>query len=438
MGILLCCLLHNIFILSNCPLFYSFDLQVASEGLYFEPVRVKITPNTPQIPDILPSKFSVCGSVSIRRLPDRVARDGRKISVLNKSDRSQVAELLVDRDGKFCTQLAPGSYVMKPANSAHEMYAGLELTPSEVEVKVVDTPVSDVKFSQLMLGVKGSVSCLENCRPLQVSLTHESRQDEKQVVALVAKGKLGSFEFKDILPGKYQVTILNEDWCWKEKSVTVELKDKDARDVTFEHNGFALSCSVSHGVRLDFVHDTNKQQAGSFDVAKGMNKFCLEKAGVYSLLPHSCHVFERDVYKFDTSVPAVLTMNAVKHKVEGRVSSEVNVTDVVVTVEPKDGKPYVLGPLTSSAPLAEGKGVEFSFDFLAKTEAEVKLTPSSSTILFYPASKTIRIDGVSCPGVMASFQGKRGVFIEGSPSRKAKQKILLHLNKSQTVSQNFT
>ena len=373
---------------------------------------MKITPNTPHIADVIPSKFQVCGSVAIRRLPERVTAP-RKISVSRKGDGSEVSELQVDASGKFCSLLAPGSYLLKPVVTAHEMRAGLQLTPVEVEVKVVDAPVNDVRFEQVLLSIAGKVSCLENCRALQLSLSHESRVDEKQVNPVVVKGKQGSFQFKDILPGKYQVGILNEDWCWKEKSVTVELKDKDVDDVTFEHNGFALSCSVSHGVRLDFMHDTNKQLAGSFDVAKGMNKFCLEKAGAYSLHPHGCHVFEREVYRFDTALPTVVTMNAAKHKVEGRVTSPVNVTDVTVTVATKGGKPEVLGPLKNSAALSDGSGFEFSFDFVAKTGAEIELTPASATILFQPPRKTIKVDGGACPGVMATFQGKQGVFIEG-------------------------
>ena len=46
------------------------------------------------------------------------------------------------------------------------------------------------------------------------------------------------------------VSLVHDDWCWKQKTLDVELIDKDVSDIRFEHNGYILSISTSHDVQL--------------------------------------------------------------------------------------------------------------------------------------------------------------------------------------------
>ena len=46
------------------------------------------------------------------------------------------------------------------------------------------------------------------------------------------------------------VTLLNEAWCWKEKTLEIEIVDRDLEDVTFTQSGYILSCSLSHDITL--------------------------------------------------------------------------------------------------------------------------------------------------------------------------------------------
>ena len=48
----------------------------------------------------------------------------------------------------------------------------------------------------------------------------------------------------------FSVSVLNEDWCWEEKAVEVEVVDRDVVDVAFSHTGYILSCSLSHDITL--------------------------------------------------------------------------------------------------------------------------------------------------------------------------------------------
>ena len=46
------------------------------------------------------------------------------------------------------------------------------------------------------------------------------------------------------------VSLMNDDWCWKEKVKDVEVVDQDVSEVTFSQSGFSLTCSLSHSVKL--------------------------------------------------------------------------------------------------------------------------------------------------------------------------------------------
>ena len=46
------------------------------------------------------------------------------------------------------------------------------------------------------------------------------------------------------------VSLLHEEWCWKEKTAEIEVVDKDVTDISFVQSGYILSCSLSHDIRL--------------------------------------------------------------------------------------------------------------------------------------------------------------------------------------------
>ena len=49
-----------------------------------------------------------------------------------------------------------------------------------------------------------------------------------------------------------------------------------------------------------FAHESKPGTVGSFELSRGVNKFCLAEPGVYQLTPESCHQFEQDFYRYDT------------------------------------------------------------------------------------------------------------------------------------------
>lgn len=46
------------------------------------------------------------------------------------------------------------------------------------------------------------------------------------------------------------VSILNDQWCWKNRSFEIDIVDKNQMDIDFHQFGYMLSCSLSHNAVL--------------------------------------------------------------------------------------------------------------------------------------------------------------------------------------------
>jgi len=309
----------------------------------------------------------------------------------------------------------------------------LKLSPAEQEVTVSKEPINGVSFSQFRATVRGSIVCLESCGAIHLTLTSRMRSDDKQITQAKPSGKSASFEFRNVMPGKYKVTLTKEEWCWKEKSgVEFDVLDKDVTSPQFTQTGYLLSCSLSHDITLNFAHETQETNVGSFNLTKGVNKFCLAQPGLYKLAPESCHMFEQSEYKYDTANPTILTMTAAKHKLEGVIVTQTRQNDIMVTIKSSvEGEaPIVVGPLADDQPpssksksksakekktQAEASGTfTYRFTYWARSGEKLEVTPSSSELLFYPSVAEATVQGDKCPGEILNFEGRQGVFIEGS------------------------
>ncbi|XP_028256161.1 LOW QUALITY PROTEIN: nodal modulator 1-like [Parambassis ranga] len=435
----------------------TYTIRVNKELMFFEPITVKIAPNTPQLPDIITAGFSVCGQISISRLPEGMKQQGRyKVTLTHKG---QISSRTIDSDpqGAFCFQAKPGDYSVHVSLPETEVKAGLALQPQALEVSLVDRPLTDLLFTQFMASVSGKVYCLASCDDLSVTLQPVSRQGERRAVALSGSSDILSFSFDNVLPGKYKVSISHEEWCWKHKSVEVEVLDSDVLGVEFRQIGYILRCSLSHAITLEFFQDGSKpENVGVYNLSKGVNRFCLSKPGVYKVTPRSCHQFEQDFYTYDTSAPSILTLTAVRHHMTGLITTD-KILDVTVTIKSSiESEPaLVLGPLRSleeqrqeqqlqeiqlrrqererraaeeeggvkdESPPIQEKADEltgpfhYEFSYWARAGEKITVTPSSKELLFYPPEVEATITGESCPGRLVDIAGRAGLFLEGKVS----------------------
>ncbi|XP_061844241.1 BOS complex subunit NOMO1 [Nerophis lumbriciformis] len=437
----------------------TYTIRVHKELMFFEPVTVKIAPNTPQLPDIITAGFSVCGQIAISRLPEGMKQQGRYKITLTHQGQDKTSGRVIDSDiqGAFCFQAKPGDYSVHVSLPEADVKAGLALQPPSLEFSVVDKPITDLLFIQFMASVSGKVYCLASCDDLSVTLQAVSRQGERRVVPLSGSSDVLSFSFDNVLPGKYKVSISHEEWCWKHKSLEVEVLDSDILGVEFRQIGYILRCSLSHAITLEFFQDGSKpENVGIYNLSKGVNRFCLSKPGVYKVTPRSCHQFEQDFYTYDTSAPSILTLTAVRHHMTGLITTD-KILDVTVTIKSSiESEPaLVLGPLRSlqeqrqeqqlqeiqlrrlererraaeedgaskndSPPIQEKADdltgpFHYEFSYWARAGEKITVTPSSKELLFYPPEVEATITGESCPGRMVNIMGRAGLFLEGKVS----------------------
>ncbi|XP_069503150.1 BOS complex subunit NOMO1-like [Ambystoma mexicanum] len=429
----------------------TYTIKAQKDHIFFDSITVKIAPNTPQLADIIATGFSVCGQVSVSHFPETIKQINKyRVTLLpHDKERASLHTTETDSLGAFCFRAKIGAYDIQVAVPEAEAKAGLTLKPKLYPVTVTDMPVMNVAFSQFLASVSGKVSCLDACGDLAVTMQPMSRQGEKRNLQLSGKSNSAAFMFENVLPGKYKISIIHEDWCWKNKSLEQEVLEDDVSGIELRQTGYMLRCSLSHAITLEFYQDGNgPENVGVYNLSKGINRFCLSKPGVYKVTPRSCHRFEHEYYTYDTSSPSILTLTAIRHHVLGTIITD-KLLDVMVTIKSSvDSEPaLVLGPLKSLQEIRreqqlaeietrrqerEKKGQEetmkppvqemvdelqgpFSYEFFywARSGEKITVTPSSKELLFYPPSLEATVSGDSCPGRLIEIHGKAGVFLEG-------------------------
>ncbi|XP_028401177.1 nodal modulator 1-like [Dendronephthya gigantea] len=404
-----------------------YTILAEKPNIFFKPVKVQINPNTPHLTDIKPSSYNLCGQLKIEELPTGSLQMSKRKVILAPTEgkKTDAISATTDSEGKFCFQVQPGKYRVQPVVLTPEMNAGLVLKPEEHNVQIVNEPRFDVTFKQFLASVSGTVHCLDgSCGSLGISLVSQRQTDQKKLTAMVKDGSNGgTFVFPKVLPGKYKAVVLQDLWCWKNKSLDVMIMEKVVTDMQFIQSGYVLKCSLTHNITLHFALEGSSEVVGSFNLTKGVNIFCLNEPGVYTLTPKSCHRFDQDSYKYNTSAQTFLTFTAKKHLLSVKIRASQLAQDSKLKIRRLKGKTEdIVEPVlkekerrsegNDTAAKEEDKQYLYEVSYWAKKDEQLEITPVSSELLFYPPVKTVVIKD-ACPGGSVEFDGQVGVFIDG-------------------------
>lgn len=66
------------------------------------------------------------------------------------------------------------------------------------------------------------------------------------------------FEYSNVFPGKYSLTIINKFYCFNEKTVEIQMKYQDHKTVKFVQTGFALQYNSNNDIQARIVSPKNK------------------------------------------------------------------------------------------------------------------------------------------------------------------------------------
>ncbi|KAG8188601.1 hypothetical protein JTE90_005956 [Oedothorax gibbosus] len=383
-----------------------YHLEIKKPMYEFESVAMKINPNTPRLPNIYVSKFSVCGKLEISEYPSGLARSERKVALksLKGNEKNYVA---VQSDGSFCTNVLPGKYELEAVVSENEASFGLQFNPGKVSIEVVDEPLSNFKFKQFRAEVKGKVKCIKKCSGIVLDLAPLSH-DRPHLKANVNED--GTFEFDKGLPGNYILTIIKEEWCFQSKTIKFTITDKDILNLELHQTGFQINVMLTHASAFKV-----KYPSGEFhdvDLHTSKNVLCLPESGVYDFIPVGCHLYKKDVFKFDTNKPSEMTLSPTKHLVTGNILTESNVTDIKVFVKRQLNTSEEV--ISLQEPLDMKKDFyRYTFSVFAQPNTDLELRVSSKQLLFRPAITTVRVEN-DCLENAVEITGKKGLFLNGS------------------------
>ncbi|XP_070547557.1 BOS complex subunit NOMO1-like [Ptychodera flava] len=424
----------------------SYVVEAIKDNIFFDAMTVKITPNTPQLPDIVASSFNLCGKVSIEKLPESVPVAAERHVTLTPDGAAakDTVNLPTKSDGSYCFPVKPGKYNVQVVVSDDEVKAGVKLIPSKHSVTITNKPVTGIDFTQFKAVISGHIKCLDVCGTLSISLASQDRSEEARLIEISQGTRQASFIAQNVLPGKYTATIIKEDWCWNKKSVEITVVDSDISGIEFTQSGYVMKATTTHSVALHYIHASNSKNSGIFEMEKGYTQVCLSQAGLYKLRPKSCHKFEQEEYTYETTSTDIVTLTAVKHLMTGTIVTKDKAKDLTLTIQSAiETEPVTtLGPLKSvqeiereeklkqlqsqsqkekskdkpkEPQLEELKGpFTYEYTYWARSAEKITITPSSEELLFYPASQEVLVQSDTCPTVIASFEGRLGLFLVGS------------------------
>jgi len=380
-----------------------YHLTAESDDMGFEELTVRISPNTPSLPDIIASSYKVCGRIQLEDLP--VPRQARQVIFLPIEVAKDGQEpLLVSTDavGVFCQLLSPGLYKLEPMALEKEVSLGLKFLPSSYEVRVVETPLSGFVFSQFRATVSGSISFIGTNQLVTIQLSSAAKATETATTD-------GSFTFENVLPGNYKVAVMADNWCWRSKSIDIQVIDKDVTDVSFEQLGFVFPVTTSHDV--DLTYSVNEQSAGVLNLKAGSSEHCMEQQGSYTFNPESCHVFEPATVEWNTNDQLLVTLTAVKHAIGLTVESDQVIGDLQLTASSANG-PVVQLVMDSVKEVSAGR-VRHQFSFDGASGETFEIVPSADSLLFFPPTLSLAVKN-NCQANMAVILAQKGIFLTGS------------------------
>ncbi|XP_074594811.1 BOS complex subunit NOMO3 [Brevipalpus obovatus] len=404
----------------------SYSFHVTAPRIKFESKKVKISPASPQIPDIVASSFETCGTIKFRAKAKQLQINFSKLEGSNYVNREVASS---GNDGSFCAYLASGRYRIFPVTKETDKKE-LIFSPKHLEVDIVDKPILNLIFRQFAASIKGNVILKDvkaSARDIRVTLIDSETQ--KQVDSVVPDAETKNFQFATVFPGKYVINISKDKntWCWKTESVRVAVEESDITGIKFEQEGFILAMVSSHPVEIEVEHPKFKEIIQIVEAQHSVVK-CLPESGTYKLNPVSCHVFvdengKRQPFSWTTSSSKNnIILRASEHQLTGSAQTivPINTTDDFSLTyilenelgEKKSSKALELVPRSKSID-SEGNVVkELEFTLSVSPGFKVLIESHSKHLLFKPSRFEIVMPD-DCHKNAVQFKARMGVFVKG-------------------------
>lgn len=400
-----------------------------------------VLPNMASIPDIKAVSYDVCGYV---RMAD--AGYKAKVALTHGPENVKPQVRQADQNGKFCFQVPPGDYRLSAMASTPEKAPELVFLPLHTDVSV-RSPLLNIEFSQAQVNIHGEIICKEKCSSsISITLVRLGMKNNgERTVRLTDEHN--KFTFSKVFPGKYRIevkyapadTTLEEDkWCWEQSSVDVEVGTEDVEGIVFSHKGYWVDVTSSHDVDARMIQPDG--QPLLLKIKKGSQRLCVESPGINKLeFINSCIFFGSSSINIDTANLMPVYLKGEKYLVKGQINVDrMSVTSFdlpeSIAIDVLDnGNSVADGTIAKLLPdqndetnvaiyeysMWVNPGQKITFipsDLRTLTSATASSTNGLKKMLFYPRQHQISVTNDGCQGLVPSFTGRLGLYIEGSVS----------------------
>ena len=418
----------------------TFDIVAKKDHVSFNSLfQFPVTANEPSLPEITAEGYDVCGEVVIPSLPKSVTRPKTiKIGVSSEEDFDKKFETSpLDADAyPFCVHLPLSDfpYTLSPLLPRVLAETGIMFTDEHHTVRVTNSPVFDVSFSQFLPSLSGKVECIGKKGKCSSYVT-VAVMNGGEVVKKVVMSESGKYSVDGLFPGSYSVKISESTdgvaaWCWEKRERKVVLGRKKAADVDFVQKGFSVGVSSSVSGGKIVVKKGGKEEQ-VIEVVKGKSVHCLKELGKYEFIVDGCYRLpsSSSELSFDTSkkerkglelvegVPTI-AFNPDASLVEGQIEvagGKKDVGDVFVKI--MSSSQELLEKVKAVAGKKKDGMTTFTYQYWnKKSQRDLVVVPeiASSSMLLYPSSAIVKIQNeLECGVVVPKFSVRKGMYVEG-------------------------
>ena len=239
----------------------NYDLEAQESDMFFEPLtNIKITANMKKLPDLMVTDYKLCGKILIEAT-EYFSIAKRTVILQDANDKSSKKErrTITDNQGKYCFEVKPGTYHIKPVLTQDEKDSDLHLQPEFYDLEVVDRPLLDVNFYQSKVVISGKIHCIAECeKDIKVKLISGKTDRVVSTIfflifvinflntynLLLKIFQLNAnvndkheFVFNDILSGQYRLAIIKPEWCWDQEDIQIKVQNTDVKNIDFKQAG---------------------------------------------------------------------------------------------------------------------------------------------------------------------------------------------------------
>ena len=445
---------NGVYVLENV-IENNIDLEVQADNLFFEPkTNLHISPLLSSLPDFIVGDYKLCGKIIIE------AKDsftlGKRTVVLLDKNTSEERKTITDQGGKYCFEVKEGSYKIYPILTDEEKKSDLHLQPEFQDIEIIDKPYLDVNFYQSKVKISGKIKCIKNCqneKNIKIKLSSTKNEQSQETIM---NPKTMEYSFENILSGQYKISIIKNEWCWKQDSQIIKVQNIDIENLNFEQSGYSLFYVTHHDINA-LCKNVETNNTHEIVLKKDSDKLCLPNEGKHIIYPKSCYLFAQSEYTYDTNnnhEQNIFELNPTELRIKGKIIldqnvikklKENNITKINVIININSN----IENVDNDTPLniktlnveIDYKAKETEFTFYTKPNSKLKLIPSFDetknnknlieTLLFTTTEKILNVQS-ECQENSddLKFIIKSGILIEGSVTPVIKDIKIMAYNKN--------